>query len=207
MLSETVVKNLNKLDFELKELYSNVVITEKMTHNQFFYQIEAVGNFEIFESQKNTVKSLILIEKNNLNFDMVTWKYSVNPSNSKSEYIERVSKIDELAKDIHNTITKKQMDFNYLRNTPEVEEMINEKLNVQSNPISFEENIINIIENFNVEIEDAFVENVNGRKILKLHHKGIKVSDKFKLENKINNIEGVDFISFFDDCMKVTLTN
>lgn len=205
MLSETVIKNLNRLDFELKELYSNVKITEKTTHNQFFYQIEAVGNFEIFENQKNTVKSLILIEKNNLNFDMVTWKYSVNPSNSKSEFIERVSKIEELAKDIHNTITKKQLDFNYLKSTPVVLEVINEQLNVELESISLEKNILNIVEKFNVEIEDAFLENNNGRKSLTIQHKGIKVSDKFKLESKINNMEGVSFISFFDDYMKVTL--
>jgi hypothetical protein len=75
--------------------------------------------------------SLVLIEKNNLNFDKVTWKYSLDPTNSNSEYIERVSKIDELAGDIYNTITKKQMDFNYLKSSPLYYESIKEHLRLR----------------------------------------------------------------------------
>ena len=207
MLSETVKRNLNKLDFELKQLYSVVKITEKVTHNQFFYQIEAVGNFEIFENQKNLIMSLVLIEKNNLNFDKVNWKYSLDPTNSNSEYIERVSKIDELAGDIYNTITKKQMDFNYLKSSPLALESINESVIKPKKKITLEDKILSIIENLNVDIEFADVENVNGRKSIMIQHKGIKVSDKFKLENKLNNLKGVSFISFFDDHIKVNLNN
>ena len=205
MISENIKRNLNKLDFELKELYSDVKITEKSTYNQFFYQIAAVGNFEIFENQKNIIKSLILIEKNSLNFDTITWKYCVNPSKPNSEYIERVSKIDELAKDIQNTVTKKQMDFNYFKSTPIGYEMINESIIKEE--ITLEDEILSIVENFNVEIEFVDIENVNGRKSLKIQHKGIKVSDKFKLESKINNLDKVRFVSFFDDCIKVNLIN
>lgn len=207
MLSETVKRNLNKLDFDLKQIYSAVKITEKTTHNQFFYQIEAVGNFQVFENQKNLLMSLVLIEKNNLNFDTVTWKYSVNPLDINSENIERVSKIEELAKDIHSTITKKQMDFNYLRSSPIAYEMINESVSKPKRKITLEDKILGIVENFNVEVEFTDVENNNGRKSLKIYHKGIKVSDKFILENKINNFKGVSFISFFDDHLKVNLNN
>lgn len=207
MLSETIKRNLNKLDFELKQIYSAVKITEKNTHNQFFYQIEAVGNFQIFENQKNLLMSLVLIEKNNLNFDSVTWKYSVDPSNPDAEFIERVSKIEELAKEIHNTIIKKQMDFNYLKSSPLAFETINENFNKPKIKITLEDKILSIVENFNVDIEFADIENNNGRKSLKIYHNGIKESDKFKLEDKVNNLKGVSFVSFFDDHLKVNLTN
>lgn len=207
MLSETVKRNLNKLDFDLKQIYSAVKITEKATHNQFFYQIEAVGNFEVFENQKNLLMSLVLIEKNNLNFDNIVWKYSVNPLNQNSEFIERVSKIDELAKDINSTITKKQMDFNYLKSSPLAYDTINESVRKPKRKINLEDKILSVVENFNVDIEFADVENNNGRKSLKIYHKGIKVSDKFKLENKINNLNGVTFISFFEDHIKVNLNS
>lgn len=205
MLSETVKRNLNKLDFDLKQIYSAVKITEKATHNQFFYQIEAVGNFEVFENQKNLLMSLVLIEKNNLNFDNVVWKYSVNPLSQNSEFIERVSKIDELAKDIHSTITKKQMDFNYLKSSPMAYEMIKENVSKPKRKATLEDKILSVVENFNVDIESTDIENDNGRKSLKIYHKGIKVSDKFKLENKINSFNGVTFISFFEDHIKVNL--
>jgi hypothetical protein len=151
--------------------------------------------------------SLVLIEKNNLNFDKVTWKYSLDPTNSNSEYIERVSKIDELAGDIYNTITKKQMDFNYLKSIPLYYESIKESVIKPKKKITIEDKILSIIENLNVDVEFTDVENVNGKKSLKIYHKGIKVSDKFILENKVNNLKGVSFISFFDDHLKVNLVN
>ena len=332
MLYDNIKSNLNRIDFELKELYDQVNISEKVTQNKFYFQILAKGNFEgLFESNDNReVKTIVLIEKNNLNFETVNWKYFVNPENTNSDFIERVSKIEELAKDIHSTVTKKQMDINYLRNTKVVFEefsyddskqlsalhksnlskttdffkqnkdtlfsyynfvftnigrkhlidnfvakwkqlednvkkeyktlifleFVNSiknnselsrpdlKLSIKNassnwrkknsglskivdefeNQIGFsfgnttknenfqetfsentlEEQILSIIESFDVEIENIETENRNGIKNLKILHCGIKVSDKFKLESKLNKLDNINFVSYIDDTIKVS---
>lgn len=206
MLSEIVKTNLNRIDFELKELYSNVKISEKNTHNKFFFQIEAVGNFQLFESnQSRQVKSLVLIEKNNLNFEKIKWQYCINPSNPNSDFIDRVSNVDELTKDIYETVTKKKMDISYLKSTPVVYEMINENLDKEVGDKTIEDEIFSIVEKFEIQVEDINTENINGRRYLKIYHNGLKVSDKFKLESKINELDGVNFVSFTDDFIKINL--
>jgi len=206
MLYEKVKINLNRLDYNLKELYSDVKITERTTHNKFFFQIEAIGRFEnLLESNETReVKSLVLIEKNDLNFEEVKWSYSVDPTNSKADFIERISKVEELARDIYNTVSKRQMDSAYLKRTPVLYELINENLNViEEDPL--EKEIIGIVEKFDVSIEDMITEKVKGKKHLKIYYKKMSISDKLKLEAKLNNLQGVSYISFIDDFIKVNL--
>lgn len=204
MLYDNIKSNLNRIDFELKELYGEVSISEKVTPNKFYFQILAKGNFEgLFESNDNReVKTIVLIEKNNLNFETVNWKYCVNPENPNSDFIERVSKIEELAKDIHSTVTKKQMDINYLRNTPVVFEKINESLQESVLENSHIDQILRIVESF-LDIEDIEFENNYGNKHLKIYHNGIKVSDKFVLESKLNKLDNVNFVSYIDDTIRI----
>lgn len=205
MLYDNIKSNLNRIDFELKEFYDQVNISEKVTPNKFYFQILAKGTFEgLFENNDNReVKTLVLIEKNNLNFETVNWKYCVNPENPNSDFIERVSKIEELAKDIHSTVTKKQMDINYLRNTPSVFEKINENFQEPISENTHIDQILRIVESFNFDIENIELENNYGNKHLKIYHNGIKVSDKFALESKLNKLDNVNFVSYIDDTIRI----
>ena len=206
MLYEKVKINLNRLDYNLKELYSEVKITEKSTHNQFFFQIEATGRFEnlLESSETREVKSLVFIEKNNLNFEEVKWSYSVDPTDSNADFIERISKIDELAQDIHNTVSKRQMDSSYLKKTPVLYELINENSTViEEDPL--EKEILRLVEKFDVTKDDLVTEKVLGKRHFKIYYKKMSISEKLKLETKLNNLDGISYISFIDDFIKVNL--
>ena len=208
MLNQTIKSNINKIDYDLKKLFSDVTITEKNHFNKYFFEVKSEGIFEnLLESNSNKVaKSLVLIEKKHLESDLITWKYSINPNNSGSDFIERVSTIEKIAEDIHNTITKKQMDIDYLNNLPEIDIVEDEQ---PEN--TFEGEILNVIEKFDLIVNDINT-TINEKKVdlydlqnknILIYHEGIETSDMFKLESELLKFERVNYVFFNRNHIKV----
>jgi hypothetical protein len=211
MLNQSVKENINKIDFRLKEIFSEVRILERSFHNKYFFEITAEGKFQNLLESNTTrkVKSLIVIEKKDLEKDIVTWKYSINPNNPNADFIERVSNIDRIVEDIHNTITKKQMDMDYLNSTPEVKEISEEDSEETETEETTEEKILNIVDKFSIDVYDmqSIVNETNifefpTRNFL-IYHGGLKMSDKFKIESEILKLENINYVFFDEDFIKV----
>ena len=210
MFNQSIKSNINRIDYDLKELFSDVKITEKTHFDKYFFEIKSEGIFEnLLESNSNKLaKSIVLIEKKSLESDLINWKYSINPNNSKADFIERVSTIERIAEDIHNTIVKKQMDMDYLSSLPEVEVEEEEEEQVDKEETT-EEKILNIVDNFNISVYDM-QSTVNESNIFEfptrnffIYHSGLKMSDRFKIESEILKLENVNYIFFDEEYIKV----
>ena len=210
MLNQSVKENINKIDYQLKKLFSEVRINEKNFHNKYFFEIKAEGLFENLLESNSTrkVKSLILIEKKDLEKNVINWKYSINPNNPKSDFIERVSSIDKISEDIHNTIIKKQMDMDYLNSTTEVQ-ISEEEEEEAGEEETTEEKILNLVDNFNISVYDmqSIVNETNifefPSRNFYIYHGGLKMSDKFKVESELLKIENVNYVFFDEEYIKV----
>jgi hypothetical protein len=200
MFNQTIKSNINKIDYDLKELFSNVTINERTHFNKYFFEIKSEGIFQnLLESNSHRMaKSLVIIEKKDLESDLISWKYSVNPTDNKSHFIERISNIENIAEDIYNTIAKKQMDIEYLQELPEVE-LEEEIVDVEG---SFEEDIIEVVEKFDLLISDIRITRNISKNII-IQHEGIETSEMFKLESKLLKLERVNYVSFDNDLIKI----
>ena len=75
MISQDIKANINKIDFELKNLFENVKIEEKTKGSKFYFEIKSNSTFfNINESREwKRVESLVRINKEDLtnNFGFV----------------------------------------------------------------------------------------------------------------------------------------
>jgi hypothetical protein len=106
-----IKENINKIDYELKNLFESVSVEEKVDRDRFYFEIKVSGN-KLNESLKNC-EVLFQINKNDLNGTQVNWKYWSNPV-TKDWQVERTSNIDYITKDISDIVLKGRLDSNYL---------------------------------------------------------------------------------------------
>ena len=107
-----IKQNINKIDNDLKELFENVYITEKANKNTYFVEIKANKMF-LFEGCKKRIEVKVNINKNDLNYNVIKWQYSVNPISENVDYIERVSTLNNIANDIFDIASNKRMVNEY----------------------------------------------------------------------------------------------
>jgi hypothetical protein len=103
-----IKQNINQIDFELKQLFENVYIAEKVEKNNFFVEITANKLF-LFEGCKKRVEVKVNISKDDLRTNIVKWSYLVNPLNENSEKIERVSYMNSISNEIYEIASGKRM--------------------------------------------------------------------------------------------------
>ena len=106
-----IKENINKIDYELKDLFESVSIEEKVDRDRFYFEIKVSGN-KLNESLKNCEVSF-QIDKIDLNGVRVNWKYWSNPI-LKDWQVERTSNIEYITKDISDIVLKGRLDSNYL---------------------------------------------------------------------------------------------
>lgn len=211
MISENIIKNINKIDFDLKELFENVQISEISKGNQFFFEISANSKFSnINESINNKrVETKVLINKNDLQSNNIRWKYSPNPFDKSCELIERVSSIDNISNEIFETITKCKMHKEYFNNLDILVDSINESNVTIDRKESISESITSLLSDFNIKVNSIDVENskemFSTDKTINILHESvvIKPSDSFILNNKLSSIPGVNSIQFGDNIIKI----
>ena len=207
---------INKIDYDLKSLFENVYITEKSLGNQFYFDISANSTFlnlnmnETKAYQRAEVK--VKISKKDLIGNNIKWSYSVNPLNESADIIERVSSIDNIAKDIYEVITKSRMEKSYFESLEYIVESINENVSEVVDK-TIEDKIVGIISKFGIKVDrfENSVKIIEGNQFdrikditYKFYHNGdIKLSDMFKIEQNINSNSGVNWTLFKEGFIEV----
>lgn len=189
--------NINKIDFELKQIFETVNITEKTVRNNYYFTINATSKLVLESNTYDVSVSVDIDRKSSTN--NIKWSYLVNPNDSNSDRIERVSTIDTISKDIHNIVEKQMLVKEYLNSLTPISEMINE-----SNTGLFEVKktaIDNIREALTYSLDNvSFLETkTTDNTEFQYHFKysGIsRPSDLFIAESMIRSIKGVDNITF-----------
>ena len=106
-----IKENINKIDFELKDLFDSVLIEEKVDRDRFYFEIKVSGS-KLNESLKNCEVSF-QINKNELNGTQVNWKYWSDPIKQDWQ-IDRTSNMNSISKDISDIVLKGRLDSDYL---------------------------------------------------------------------------------------------
>ena len=201
-------KNINKIDYDLKKLFKKVNISEKSKFDKFYIEIISEGEFSFQKNSVTTAQSKVLIEKKYLEGDSIKWSYSTNPNSENAEYIERYSSINSIATDIYETVLNKKLDYDYIESVQEKAIFIKESLDFDHSPeLTSEELILKVLEKNSVPLTDVkalIQENVNYEfsKVnynLYAVHEGIKLSQKFSLEEELMNFSFVNFVNFNDN--------
>ena len=211
-----IKQRINKLDFELKEIFENVYIQEKSVGSQFFFTINCNGEFwNLNESQSfQRVEVKLVIHKSDLLKDVVNWSYSSDPSNESAHWVEKMSNFDFLSKDIEDVIINCRMDESYFQNLPFVMENLNE-----DSPEEYVDDdgkfLKNKIENLGVSVDEvdqedkiqletnSFMTTKPEKKYFFYHHSDLKMGDKFLLEQELNKIDGVNYTIFKEGVIEI----
>jgi hypothetical protein len=219
MITQDIKSNINKIDFDLKNLFENVYIKEKTLGNQFYFEIKANSTF--FNINESTTwkraESIVKIDKRDLLSNNIKWSYSTNPLNESAHIVERFSSIDTIAKDIYETITKSRMDKSYFASLEDIVESINENV-TEITKDDLIDKLKEIAARFEVEIKSVekstapvlegnqFMTKSGDITIKLYHNSNIKVSDQFKIEAEINSKEGVNWTLFKEGFIQVNLS-
>jgi hypothetical protein len=210
--------NINRIDSSLKEYFDNVKIEEKTNGGDFYFEINSNTILKNVNESLNNKKVLskVIIDKRNLNTDEIKWKYSINPLDESADYIERVSRIEVVGKDIFETISKKRMSNDYFNSLETISDSINESIQIVDDK-DILSSVKDILEKFSVNIDEMKVEKkslvdsdyetyINTLLVenklpvdtdIKIYHtKNLSFSEKFRLENEFNKLEGLNFSLF-----------
>ncbi len=213
MITQDIRTNINKIDFDLKNLFESVKIEEKTSGNQFYFEITANSTFVNESNECKRAQVIVNIDKRDLSSNFITWSYKSNPLLESSYIVERVSKIDTIANDIHNVIVEKRMDKDYLNSLEVIQETINEST-VEIKEETLVEKIKEISMRFNVEISNTTIDKIFKEGIgfepiisIHLHHNSeIKMSTKFMIESELSKIEGVNWVLFKEGYIEVNFS-
>ncbi len=213
MFLDDIKQNINTIDFGLKTLFENVYITEKADKQGYFVEISCNKMF-LFEGCKKRVEVKAYISKDNLKFDNIKWSYSLNPLTENAQRIEMVSLAKNLAKDIYDIAENKRMVKEYFNSLESHVDLILECGDVYGESICRSLNearlkdinkiaekyisISNVVSNLNTN------SHFNTRGTVE-YTTEISMANKFRLEKELIESGLVEFVSFNNDKVKVTL--
>jgi len=217
LILEDIKVNINKIDFQLKEVFENVNIKEKSDRIGHFFEINTDSNFLFEDNSWKKAGVRVKIYKQDLLSESVRWFYQVDTLNESSDWIERSSPIAKIGKDINNVIVLKQMSEDYFSKLEETIEMINESSS-QIVETDIESKVENILYGYGVIVEDKaygesvilennqFMSKKPDQQIRFIHSSEIKISDKFRIESEIKSFEGVNYVLFRENEIEVDYT-
>ena len=189
-------QNINKIDNELKKLFENVYITEKADKGNFYVEVTANKMF-LFEGCKKRVEVKAQISKTELNKSIINWSYSLNPLNENADKIAKTSYLNNIANDIYDIASNKRMVKEYFNSLEAHVDLINE---------SIEEVINGNLELSNIVSKYVKTDVSESEKLILFSIKeAIKISDKFRLEKDLMDTGKVNWVSFDDKFIKVSL--
>ena len=217
--TQELKKRINKLDFELKEKFENVFISEKSYGNQFFFTINCNGEFwNLNESQSfQRVELRIIIHKSDLLQESVSWSYLSDPSDESSHWVPRVSNYQFLGNDICDVVTSCRLNPDYLRSLPFVLENLNEdspkvyvdgdgdnlRLKIQSLGVDIDQ----VDQDDKIQLENnSFMNLKPEKKYSFFHHQDLSMSQKFIIEGVLNKLDGVNYTLFKEGVIEVNFS-
>ena len=214
-----IKQKINKLDYQLKEIFENVYIHEKSIGNQFFFSINCNGEFWNLNESKSyqRVEVKIVIHKSDLIKDPIHWSYSSNPTNENAHWIDKISTTDRLAKDVEDVVINCRMDESYFQNLPYILEDLNEdspeeyvdgdgeflKKKIQSMGVEIDD----VDQDDKIKLENnSFMTTKPEKKYFFYHHSDITMADKFILEQELNKIDGVNYTILKEGVIEINFT-
>ena len=102
-----VIKNINIIDWDLKQKFENVKIVEKSKKSDFYFEISLKSKVEGVN-----IPLVLEISKNELLNNTINWRYLANAS--EDQKIAKISEISSLSKDIQDIFKNKRFDKDYL---------------------------------------------------------------------------------------------
>jgi hypothetical protein len=216
MITQDIKSNINKIDYDLSNLFENVYISEKTSGSQFYFEIKVNSTFfNICESMDwKRAEVIINISKKDLSSNVVKWSYSANPMNESSDMIERISDINNIAKDIFEIVTKSKMEKSYFESLESIVESINENNSIEITKddlieklkqVAIKHGILVSKSDKELIIKESIGESTD-MTISLYHNSNVRISDMFKIESDICSIPGVNFALFKDSCIKINCT-
>ena len=203
-----IKENINKIDFELKNLFDSVVITEKTKRGEFLFEVNASKVLEVDGLDKK-VEIKLEIAKPSLNSNTIKWSYYINPLKESSERIEIVSDIDTIASDIFKVVSKKRMATEYFESlSPFIGEV---ELIVENNQYKSldklgNKGLVDILERFSItdEIlnESKYIDGVTETKLV--FRKSMKPQDRYMLDLNFKSI-GLENVQYDGDDIIIDL--
>lgn len=100
MIREEIKSRINSLDYQLKEFFDDVKITESSKGQDFFFDI-------LLEKKELGLKLKLFIDKKDILAENIEWTYLAKYGD-ESSVVERVSKKDYLFDDIKEVVEKKR---------------------------------------------------------------------------------------------------
>jgi len=199
-MENMVIKNINIIDWDLKQKFENVKITEKSKKSDFYFEISLKSKVEGVD-----IPLVLEISKNELLNNTINWRYLA--SASEDEKITKVSEIKNLSKDIQDIFENKRFDKDYLNTflecwdkPKEDEDETEEDLGDNYYDDDYEEvekvkkNIYNIEESLlkNIETEILISENIMDKRKTKYTfnlNRELSYFERFNLETSLSEIE------------------
>ena len=221
MINPEVKSRINKIDFELKAFFENVYIKEKFYKTGYF-EISANKITYLNESEEyKRLEAKLIINQPDLLQDKIKWSYSTNPLDENSIWLDRLSTMETISEDIINIIKEKRLNEDYIFNVESIVEEINEEMvykeeiETEEPPVTMMDQVKNLIEYYNVSVnntteevitnENSFV--TSSDRIIKLYHNSdIKISDMFRIESAVNNLEEVNWTLFKEGFVEICWT-
>lgn len=199
-MENMVIKNINIIDWDLKQKFENVKITEKSKKSDFYFEISLKSKVEGVD-----IPLVLEISKNELLNNTINWRYLA--SASEDEKITKVSEIKNLSKDIQDIFENKRFDKDYLNTflecwdkSKEDEDETEEDLGDNYYDDDYEEvekvkkNVSNIEESLlkNIETEILISENIMDKRKTKYTfnlNRELSYFERFNLETSLSEIE------------------
>lgn len=191
MILPIIKENINKIDYELKQLFENVYISDKTQKNSFLFHISCNKMF-LFEGCKKRVEVIVDINKEDLKSNNIKWSYSLNPLNENAERIEKYSTINTIAKDIYDIADNRRMVNEYFNSLESHVDLINESANVEITDINTTNLVVDIVSKYSKGIKYTPTEkNINFILTEKL-----SMANMFRLEKDLLDSGKVNSVSF-----------
>ena len=144
----------------------------------------------------------------------IKWLYQSNPLNESSDWIERVSTIETISKDIYEVATKRKMEDSYFEKLEIIVESINESSSNTDVP-TFKDKIQSIIEGYGIKVtkfeydlkpvleNNSFMTTKSDENYKFYHNEQIKFSDMFKLESDLKSKLNLDWVVFKEGYIEI----
>lgn len=199
---------INKIDHNLKMLLKEVNINE----NSQGYHFDLSAS-DIVDDKEITIKAKINMDSVITN--LIKWEYMANTNDSTSTIVERYSTIETIHNDINDVIKTKKFSKEYLNSLETIVQYVNESSD-ELIDLSVEDKIKNVIrtkyiilntdkllslkENNNIFIKTPYKLYITIDKYITDN------TEKFILEQHIKSIEYVDYISFNENILEISIT-
>ena len=169
-------ENISDIEFGLKKLFENVSINEFSKNQHSFVSINANSVFK-YGADLKRMEAKVLINKRDLDKNVIYWSYSTNPLDENAIWIDKSSKSQNLVVDIFETVSSLKFDIDYLEALPAQVEVIAEKNTKSIDAVVIALEKCEVVLNLDINEENKY-----------FYEGELKLSTKLKIEQELKKI-------------------